>query len=114
MEALMFSFALACLIQVTHSLEEIFTHFETYWPLWRMKRSHFIAFEIGFTILFLSALFLNFPLKEVIAKLFLMAMFANGVWHIFWAWSEKRYVPGLVTAPLHIINFSFYFLQLHY
>lgn len=110
MDGLAVAFAISCLIQVFHSLEEILTRFELRWPLWKMNRLTFVSFEILFTLMFLSVLILQPPFFVVFANAFLMVMFANGIWHIFWGWSEKRYVPGLITAPLHVLNFAFYFL----
>lgn len=75
-----------------------------------MNRVTFVSFEIFFTALFLSVFFIKPAFGETFAKAFLLVMFANGIWHIFWAWSEKRYVPGLVTAPLHIIIAFWYFV----
>jgi hypothetical protein len=39
-------------------------------------------------------------------------MFTNGIWHIAWWGIEKKYVPGLVTAPLFVIAFSIFYYQL--
>ncbi len=111
MEPLIIAFTISCLIQVLHSVEEISTRFEKRWPLWRMRRSTFVIFEIAFTALFLSALFFSPSFEVMFAKAFIALMFANGIWHIFWAGSEKRYVPGLITAPLHVLNFIIYFLN---
>lgn len=110
MENLITAFTISCIIQIFHSLEEIFTHFEKRWPLWKMNRVTFVSFEIIFSLLFLFVLFFDPTFQIVFAKAFLMLMFANGIWHLFWGWSEKRYVPGLVTAPFHVLNFAIYFL----
>ena len=109
-----FYFALSCIIQILHSLEEIFTHFEKRWPLWKMERITFVSFEILFTLLFLSIFILNPISGAFFIKIFMLIMFANGIWHLFWAGSEKKYVPGLITAPLHIINFIFYYSYLQF
>ena len=40
-------------------------------------------------------------------------MFANGVQHVIWASVVKQYVPGLITALLHVmISLIFYFTVL--
>jgi len=39
-------------------------------------------------------------------------MFANGIWHIVWWAIEKKYVPGLLTAPLHLIAFIYFYFSL--
>lgn len=110
MENIILAFTISCIIQIFHSVEEIFTHFEKRWPLWKMKRITFISFEISFSLLFLYVLLFTPSFQIEFAKIFLMIMFANGVWHLFWAGSEKRYVPGLITAQLHVVNFIIYFL----
>lgn len=110
MENLILAFTASCIIQIFHSSEEIITHFEKRWPLWKMKRITFVSFEILFSLLFLYVLLFAPSFQIEFAKIFIMVMFANGIWHLFWAGSEKRYVPGLITAPLHILNFIIYFL----
>ena len=97
--------------QVIHSLEETTTHFEKKWPLWRMSRKTFVTFEILFSILILTPIFWpSFPLRTQWMLFFNLLMFANGIWHLMWAGIEKKYIPGLVTAPIFIILFvSFYF-----
>jgi hypothetical protein len=112
MENIITFFAISCAIQIFHSLEEIVMRFEKFWPLWKMKRVTFISFEILFSLLFLYVLLFAPTYQLIFAKLFLLTMFANGVWHIFWGWSDRKYVPGLVTAPLHIINLVIFFLQI--
>jgi|SRR3989344_4526444 len=110
MENITLAFAISCIIQVLHSLEEIFTRFEQRWPLWKMSRAIFVFFEIIFSAVFLCVLFFQPSFYNTFAKVFLLLMFANGIWHLFWGWSERRYVPGLITAPFHILNSAIYFL----
>lgn len=110
MNDILIFFAISCAIQLAHSLEEIFTHFEEKWPLWKMTRLTFVSFEIVFSIVFLYVVIFNPSFELVFAKAFLLIMFANGIWHIFWAGSVKKYVPGLITAPMHLINSAIYFL----
>lgn len=74
-----------------------------------MKRSTFVVFEILFAALFVSVLISDVSFKVLFAKAFILLMFANGIWHIFWALSEKKYVPGLITAPFHLLIFAWYF-----
>ena len=75
-----------------------------------MSRAVFVFFEIVFSLVFLYVLFFQPSFYATFAKAFLLLMFANGIWHLFWGWSEKKYVPGLITTPLHIINSVVYFL----
>jgi hypothetical protein len=54
----------------------------------------------------------DFPLREPLMASFNILMFANGLWHVVWCWfgeKGKNYVPGLVTAPLHILTFLLYY-----
>lgn len=101
-------------IQLLHSQEEIFTHFEKRWPVWKMSRVVFVTFEILFSIfIILPIFFVSFPYRIEWMLLFNLLMFANGVWHLMWFACEKRYVPGLVTAFLFLIAFAmFYFSSL--
>lgn len=110
MENIITAFTISCIIQIFHSLEEIFTRFDKRWPLWRMSRTTFVAFEIVFSLVFLYVLFFQPSFYEIFAKAFLLLMFANGIWHLFWGWNEKRYVPGVITAPFHVLNSIIYFL----
>jgi hypothetical protein len=37
----------------------------------------------------------------------------NGIWHLVWSGIERRYRPGLYTAPFFIVIFIvFYFKQI--
>ncbi len=111
MDHLLVAFGISCAIQILHSIEEIVTHFERRWPLWKMSRATFVLFELLFSLLFLYVLVAAPSFQDTFARVFLLLMFANGVWHLFWAGSEKTYVPGLITAPLHILNSAIYFLR---
>ncbi len=111
MENIILAFTASSLIQVLHSTEEIYTHFEQRWPLWKTSRATFISFEIVFSLIFLYVFFFQPFFYFIFAKSFLLLMFANGLWHLFWGWNERRYVPGLITAPLHILNSTIYFLS---
>lgn len=98
-------------IQLLHSQEEIWMRFDKKWPAWKMSRVTFVLFEILFLALILSIFFVRgFPQREVLMLSFNILMFANGIWHLMWAAIEKRYVPGLITAPLFLFVFlAFYF-----
>ena len=41
---------------------------------------------------------------------FLLLMFANGVQHLVWWGNVKKYVPGLITAFIHVAIGIFYFI----
>ncbi|OGD81596.1 hypothetical protein A2572_04425 [Candidatus Collierbacteria bacterium RIFOXYD1_FULL_40_9] len=105
------AFTVSCIVQIFHSLEEIFNHFEKRWSLWKTSRATFVTFEVLFSLLFLYTLLFQPSFYAAFAKAFLLLMFANGVWHLFWGWSDRRYVPGLITAPFHILNSAIYFLS---
>jgi hypothetical protein len=100
------------IIQLLHSQEEIYTHFEKRWPVWKMSRKFFVTFEVIFSALTLSVIFFkDFPGRYLFMSSFNVLMFANGVWHCMWAGVEKRYVPGLITAPFFIITFLIYYFN---
>lgn len=100
-------------IQIIHSLEEIYTRFDKHWPVWKMSRRFFISFEILFSLLLLLVVFFqDFPQRLVFMQAFNLLMFANGIWHLMWAGVVKKYVPGLITAPLFLIVFCFYYFSL--
>jgi len=94
------------LLQTAHSVEELSTGFHRKWYLFKMPFWAFLLFEIVFEVFWGSVVFLNqFPLREYLLPFFFALMFANGVQHIVWAGIAKRYIPGLITAPFHIILF---------
>lgn len=43
---------------------------------------------------------------------FMFVMLLNGMEHVIWGTVKKSYVPGLVTAPLFILLFGFYYASL--
>lgn len=46
---------------------------------------------------------------------FNILMFANGMWHLVWfVFCEKckKYVPGLITAPIHVVTFIVFYVLL--
>lgn len=106
--------SLMYLVQICHSVEEVSTGFHKKWYLFRMSFKLFLAFEILHNIFWGLVIFTNIiPFKEQLTALFIPLMFANGIQHIVWFGAQKKYVPGLITAPIHIILFLlFYFLSL--
>lgn len=106
-------FILLGVIQIAHSIEEISMGFAKRWPVWRMSQKTFVVFEIVFNALILLGIFYKqFPYREILMPAFNLLMFANGVWHLMWAGVEKKYVPGLITAPILIIVFIFFYISL--
>ncbi len=102
---------IALFIQLAHSIEELATGFHKKWYLAKLSFPLFLAFEITHNILWISVFVIDsFPGRLQLIKFFLVLMFANGIQHVVWAGSVKKYVPGLATALLHIVNFTiFYF-----
>src|SRR3989338_5368201 len=99
-------FTLSLLIQLVHSIEELSTGFHRKWYLFKMPFWVFLTFELVFSLFWIFVLlFPTLPYRSNIQAVFLMLMFANGIQHIVWAYSVKKYVPGLITAPIHIIIF---------
>lgn len=101
-------------VQVIHSIEELVMGFHKNNFLFKMSFRFFLGFEILFTVFWVGVFFLaSAGVKEVLLPLFMILMFANGVWHVVWARVERAYVPGLLTSPLHIgIFLYFYFTVL--
>lgn len=104
-------FAISLLVQIAHSVEELSTGFHKKWYVFKMPFWVFLAFEIVFEGFWIAVWLLqDFPERTHLQAFFLALMFANGVQHIVWAGNAKKYVPGLITAPVHIIIFLvFYF-----
>lgn len=107
-------FAISLAVQIAHAIEELSTGFHKKWYLVRMPFWVFLVFELVFEGFWIVVyLFQDFPNRAVLQAFFLALMFANGVQHLVWAGSVKKYVPGLLTAPIHIIIFLvFYFTVL--
>ncbi|HAE41345.1 MAG TPA: hypothetical protein DCG34_00300 [Clostridiales bacterium] len=100
------------LVQVFHSIEELTTGFYKRWYLMKMPFSTFLLFEIVFTLFWIFVLLTpQFPFRLDLQKFFLLLMFANGVQHLVWWGVIKRYVPGLITAFLHVIVFAIYYFD---
>lgn len=104
-------FVIFLVIQFFHSIEELSNDFNEKFPLVKMKFRTFLCFEILF-FGFWVAIFLlkDFIYRDELMAFFNLIMFANGLWHMVWWGIVKKYVPGLVTAPLFVLTFMvFYF-----
>lgn len=114
MELLEQFFIASLLVQLAHSTEELTTKFHKKWYLVKMPLRAFLLFELAFSGFWIFILFnKSFPSREYFQLFFLILMFANGIQHVVWFGVAKKYVPGLITAPVHIIIFSiFYFIAL--
>ncbi|MEK7592108.1 MAG: HXXEE domain-containing protein [Patescibacteria group bacterium] len=104
-------FVIGLLTQFIHAIEELATGFNKKWYVFKMPFWVFLVFEVVFESFWIAVWFLqDFPSRTNLQAFFLALMFANGVQHIVWAGNAKKYVPGLITAPIHIIVFLvFYF-----
>lgn len=99
-------FAISLLIQVIHAIEELATGFNKKWYVFKMPFWVFLLFEVIFEGFWIAVyLFPDFPNRPALQAFFLALMFANGIQHLVWAENVKKYVPGLITAPAHIIVF---------
>ncbi|MFA6274359.1 MAG: HXXEE domain-containing protein [Candidatus Paceibacterota bacterium] len=106
-------FAISLLIQLAHSCEELLTGFHRKWFFIKMSFLTFLLLDTVCSLFFvLVFIFPNFPYRIFLQYFFLLLMFANGVEHIVWWGSIKKYVPGLVTAFLHIFLFCIFYFQL--
>ncbi len=111
-------FSLLLLIQFFHSIEELSTNFYERFPVFRMSFRFFLFFELIFSGFWIAVWFVHdFPFRIELMTFFTLLMFANGIWHIAWflfCEKGKRYIPGLITAPFHVIVFSiFYFSSMY-
>lgn len=105
-------FIASLLVQCAHSLEELVTGFHKKWYLFRMPFFVFLAFEIIFLSFFVFVQLNSLlPFRSELQAFFLLLMFANGVQHVVWAACVRTYVPGLLTAPLHLLVFVFFFFS---
>lgn len=105
-------FTISLLIQVIHAIEELTTGFNKKWYAFKIPFWVFLAFEIIFEGFWIAVWLLqDFPNRTLLQAFFLALMFANGVQHIVWAGNVKKYVPGLITAPVHIIVFLVYYFK---
>lgn len=105
-------FAISLLVQSVHAIEELSTGFHKKWYAFKMPLWVFLLFELVFEGFWISVYFLqDFPNRPYFQAFFLVLMFANGVQHLIWAGNVKRYVPGLITAPIHIVVFLLFYFQ---
>ncbi len=112
MTTLEYFFAVFLGIQFFHSIEELSMGFHEKFPLFKMKFRTFLTFEILFFAFWLGIFFFkDFQFREQFIAFFNILMFANGLWHMVWWGIVKRYVPGLMTAPLFIMVFLVFYFQ---
>lgn len=110
MDLLQQFFLLSLLVQLVHSFEELSTGFHKKWYLFKMPFRVFFAFELSFSVFWIIVLLLSdFPYRIYLQVFFLALMFANGVQHLVWWGTTKKYVPGLITAPVHILVFLIFY-----
>ncbi len=111
MDLLQQFFFISLMVQLAHSFEELSTGFHKKWYAFKMPFWVFLTFELCFSAFWIMVLLLpGFPYRIYLQEFFLALMFANGVQHIVWWGATKKYVPGLITAPIHILIFlTFYF-----
>lgn len=106
-------FVVSLATQLAHSAEELSTGFHKKWYLMKIPFKFFLLFEIVFSIFWITVLLLeNFPYRDNLQGFFLVLMFANGVQHIVWWGMVKQYVPGLVTAFVHVAIFLVFYLKI--
>ncbi len=100
-------------VQLLHSFEELLTGFHKKWYVFKMPFEVFLVFEICFSLFWGMVIFNHgFPARDGLLGFFLALMFANGVQHLVWSGCVKKYVPGLVTAPVHILVFLIFYFQI--
>lgn len=112
MNSLEFFFLVSLATQIAHSLEELSTEFHKRWYLFKLPFGVFLIFEIAFSLFWVLVwLTPSFPQREIFQIFFLVLMFANGIQHIVWWGNVKRYVPGLITAHLHVVIFIIFYFK---
>lgn len=99
------------IVQLFHSVEELSTGFYKKWFFFKMSFRTFLTFEILLYLLVLLILIFNFPYKNYLLAFFIVLMFAQSLWHLAWWAMEKKYVPGLVTAIIHVVIFLIFYFQ---
>ena len=106
-------FIISMLVQIAHSIEELTTGFHKKWYLLKMPFWVFLMLEIIFESFWIIVwLWQDFPYRIHFQAFFLILMFANGVQHVIWAGSIKKYIPGLITAIVHIILFTIFYFKI--
>ncbi len=99
-------------VQLLHSIEELLNNFHKRWFFKKLSFKFFLWFEIAHNIFWGLVIFIpTFPFKLPLLGLFSLLMFANGIEHLVWYMWEKKYVPGLYTALIHIISFAVFFFS---
>ena len=99
-------------VQLLHSSEELLNNFHKKWFFRKLTFKFFLSFEIAHNTFWGLVIFIpNFPFRFPLLGLFILLMFANGIEHVVWYMWEKKYVPGLLTAPVHIIIFIVFFFS---
>jgi len=112
MTLLLTFFTLTFIIQLAHSIEELITGFHKKWFFFRMSFKFFLTFEVLHNLFWFSVLIFNqFPFKNFLMALFILLMFAQSLWHLAWWAMKKEYVPGLITALLHVVLFLIFYFQ---
>ena len=105
-------FAYSLFVQLIHSIEELTTGFHKKWYLFKMPFGIFLAFEVLFSAFWITVLLLpGSSYRTYLQEFFLVLMFANGVQHLVWFGNTKKYVPGLITAPIHVMVFLVFYFQ---
>jgi hypothetical protein len=105
-------FAISLLVQIFHAIEELATGFHKKWYAFKMPFWVFLLFEFLFEGFWIAVyLHPNFPNRQILQAFFMALMFANGIQHLVWWGNAKKYVPGLLTAPLHIVVFLAYYFR---
>jgi hypothetical protein len=96
-------------VQLLHSIEELLNNFHKRWFYKKLSFHFFLTFEILHDIFWgLVIFFPAFPFRLFLLNIFTLLMFANGVEHIVWYMWEKKYIPGLLTAPIHVLSYTIF------
>jgi len=102
------------MVLIVHQIEEYIYEFWEVFPLYDMPKSVFIIFNVIVSIVLIPVwvyLWHNRVWAINIARVFLVLMLLNGIWHIGWSIYLHQYMPGLITGITFIAVFVFFVLK---
>lgn len=102
------------ILLIAHQIEEYINEFWEVFPLYDMSKNVFIIFNVMVNLFLIPVwvyLWHNKLWAVNIARLFLMLMRVNGIWHIGWSIYLHQYMPGLITGIMFIVVSAFFILR---
>jgi len=102
------------MVLIAHQVEEYIYKFWEVFPLYDMSKTVFIIFNVMVNLFLIPVwvcLWHNKLWAVNIARLFLMLIMVNGIWHIGWSIYLHQYMPGLITGIMFIVVSAFFILR---